>query len=95
MRSALLLLLTAVIAACSNGDASERPTKAARRAVPPPSVTTLALPGEDGRVHIVSVSDRWQTRRCLVHVGPAGSSIGCMQTTDTPPQIEPEDQAAR
>lgn len=85
MRCALPLLLVLFVVACSEANTAERPLPVARRAVEPPSVTTLSLPGEDGRVHIVTVPDRWQTSRCLVHVGTnGGGTIGCMQPTDRP-----------
>ena len=48
-------------------------------------VLDLMLPGEDGRVHGVTVRGRYETSEWVVQVGPAGSSLACLPALDTTP----------
>lgn len=82
MRLAIALSVVA-LSACTQ---AAEPIKRVRKAPAAPSVVkSLSLPGEDGRVHIVEVPGRLDVSRCLIHVGPAGSTIACLPATDLPP----------
>ena len=88
MRLALALLAVA-LAGCGPSPAA---TKRVRAEPAPPGVSrSIALPGDDGRVHVIDVPGRYETTRCLVHVGQSASSMTCLPNADfTPLEREPD-----
>ena len=79
------LLLAALVAGCS-AQADEAPKRRAHRVIAEPSVvSTIKLPSDDGRVHIVEIPGAYEVERCAVYVGPTGGGITCMQPGEPPP----------
>lgn len=79
------LLLVALLVGCSEHP-DDGPKRRAHRVIAPASVvSTINLPGDDGRVHIVEIPGAYEVERCAVYVGPAGGSVTCMQPGAAPP----------
>lgn len=88
MRIALALMVAALAGCGPNPTA----TKRVRAEPAPPGVSrSITLPSDDGRVHVIDVPGRYETTRCLVHVGPGASSMTCLPTPEvTPLEREPD-----
>lgn len=75
-----------------SGETPDAAEKRVRKPPGPPSVAaTVPLPRDDGRVHVIDIPGRHEVARCLVHVGPTGSSMTCLPVAeDAPTEWEPE-----
>lgn len=83
--AATALALAAGLAVWSANQEPAPRTKREPRAVAQPAITSVQLPGDDGRVHIITTSDGIEVSRCAVHVFAGGSSVSCTQAPDYRP----------
>lgn len=85
----LVALLACALAGCGPNVAAPKRQRA--EPVPPGVSRSITLPGDDGRVHVIDVPGRYETSRCLVHVGASASSMTCLPTPEmTPLEREPD-----
>ena len=85
----LILAATALaLSSCGESGGSNKRKLVRKPPAPPHVAATLALPGEDGRVHVVVIEGGLETSQCLVHVGPTGSSTACTPLSDFRRQFE-------